>query len=69
VLLQGFSRGILSAGVVHVSTSIGGVSAGFGDARATGIFRVRCISGGVAVRQAPEPGPIRGDQGELSILF
>jgi hypothetical protein len=69
VLLQGFSRGILSAGVVHVSTSIGDVSAGFGDARATDIFRVRCIPGGVAVRRAPEPGPIRGDRGELFVLF
>jgi hypothetical protein len=55
---RGFSRGILSVGVVHVSTGIGGVSADFGDARAAGIFRVRCISGGVAVRQAPEPGPV-----------
>jgi hypothetical protein len=35
---RGFSYGILSAGVVHVSTGIGGVSAGFGDARAAGIF-------------------------------
>jgi hypothetical protein len=66
---RGFSRAILSAGVVHVSTGIGGVSAGFGDARAAGIFRVRCISGGVAVRRAPEPGPVRGDRGELSVLF
>jgi hypothetical protein len=69
VLLQGFSRGILSAGVVHVSTGIGGVAASFGDARATDIFRVRRIPGGVAVRRAPEPGPIRGDRGELFIMF
>jgi hypothetical protein len=69
VLLQGFSRGILSAGVVHVSTNIGDVSSGFGDAHATNIFRVRCIPGGVAVRRAPEPGPIRGNRGELFILF
>jgi hypothetical protein len=69
VLLQGFSRGILSAGMVHVSTGVGGVSANFGDVRATGFFRVRCISGGVVVRRAPEPGPIRGDRGELSVLF
>jgi hypothetical protein len=53
VLLQGFSRGILSAGVVHVSTGISDVSAGFGDARATDIFRVRRVPGGVAVRRAP----------------
>jgi hypothetical protein len=65
----GFFRGILSAGVVHVSTGIGDVTAGFGDARATDIFRVRRIPGGVAVRRAPEPGPIRGDRGELFVLF
>jgi hypothetical protein len=68
VLLQGFYRGISSAGVVHVPTGIGNVSAGFGDARATGTIRVRCILGGVVVRRAPEPGPIRGDRGELFIL-
>jgi hypothetical protein len=54
----GFFRGNLSAGGVHVLTGFDDVSAGFGDARATDIFRVRCISGGVAVRRAPEPGPI-----------
>jgi hypothetical protein len=43
VLLQGFFRGILPVGVVRVS-------AGFGDARATGAIRVRCIPGGVAMR-------------------
>jgi hypothetical protein len=69
VLLQGFFRGILSAGVVHVSTGIGDVAAGFGDAHTTNIFRVRCIPGGVAVRRAPEPGPIQGDRGELFVLF
>jgi hypothetical protein len=69
VLLQGFSRGILPVGVVHVSTGIGDVATGFGDAHATDIFRVRRIPGGVAVRRAPEPGPIRGDRGELFVLF
>jgi hypothetical protein len=69
VLMQGFSRGILSAVVVHVSTGIGDVASGFGDARATNIFRVRRIPGGVAVRRAPEPGPIRGNRGELFVLF
>jgi hypothetical protein len=69
VLLQGFSRGILSAGEVHVSTGIGDVAADFGDARATDIFRVWRIPRGVAVRRAPEPGPILGDQGELFVLF
>jgi hypothetical protein len=42
VLLQGFSREFLLVGVVFVSTGIGDVSAGFGHARATGTFRVRC---------------------------
>jgi hypothetical protein len=68
VLLQGFSREILPAGVVFVSTGIGDVSASFGRARATGTSRVRCTPGGVAMRRAPEPGPIRGDRGELSVL-
>jgi hypothetical protein len=67
--MQGFYRGILSVGVVRVPTGISNISADFGDARATGTIRVRCISGGVAVRRAPEPGPIRGDWGELFVLF
>jgi hypothetical protein len=68
VLLQGFYRGIWSAGVVHIPTGVGDVSAGFGDARAAGTTHGRCNSGGVAAR-APEPGPVQGDQSELSILF
>jgi hypothetical protein len=69
VLLQGFYRGISSVGVVHIPTGIGNVSAGLGDARATDTTCVRCIPGGVAVRRAPEPGPIRGDWAELFVLF
>jgi hypothetical protein len=69
VLVQGFYRGISSVGVVHIPTGIGNISAGFGDARATDTTRVRCILGGVAVRRAPKPGPIRGDRGELFVLF
>jgi hypothetical protein len=69
VLLQGFYRGILSVGMVHVPTGTGSVAAGFGAARATDIFRVRRVRGGVAVCRAPEPGPIRGDRGELFVLF
>jgi hypothetical protein len=46
VLLQGFSRGILPVGLVHVST-------GFGDAHATGTIRVQRIPRGVAARRAP----------------
>jgi hypothetical protein len=50
VLLQGFYRRISQVGVVRVSTGIGNVSAGFGDTRATGAVRLRCILGGVAMR-------------------
>jgi hypothetical protein len=57
VLLQGFFREFLPVGVVFISTCISDVSAGLGHVRATGIFRVRCTPGGVAVRRAPEPGP------------
>jgi hypothetical protein len=69
VLMQGFYRGIWSAGVVHIPTDVGDVSAGLGDARATGTTHGRCNSGGVAARRAPEPGPVQGDRGELSDLF
>jgi hypothetical protein len=58
VLLQGFFREFLLVGVLFVSTDIGDISAGFGHARATGTFRFRCTPGGVAVRRAPEPGPV-----------
>jgi hypothetical protein len=34
-----------------------------------GIVCVRCTLGGVAVHRAPEPGPLRGDRGELFDLF
>jgi hypothetical protein len=36
VLLQGFYRETWSEGVVRISTGVGNVSAGFGDARAAG---------------------------------
>jgi hypothetical protein len=62
VLLQEFYREIWSEGVVRISTSVGDISAGFGDARAAGTIRGRCNPGGVAVRRAPEPGPVRGDR-------
>jgi hypothetical protein len=55
--------------VVHISTGVGDVSAGFGDARAAGTIRGRCNPGGVAVRRVPEPGPVRGDRVELYDLF
>jgi hypothetical protein len=69
VLLQGFYSGIWSEGVVHIPTGVGDVSVGFGDARAAGTIRGRCNPGGVAVRRAPEPGPVRGDRVELYDLF
>jgi hypothetical protein len=69
VLLQGFYRGIWSTGVVHVSTGVGDVPAGFGDIRATGTTYGRCNSGGVAVRRAPEPGPVQGGRGKLYDLL
>jgi hypothetical protein len=69
VVLQGFSREILPVGVVFVSTDIGDISTGFSHARATGTFRIRCTPEGVAAHRATEPGPIRGDRGELSVLF
>jgi hypothetical protein len=69
VFLQGFYRAIWSEGVVHIPTSVGDVSAGFGDARAAGTICGRCHPGGVAVRRAPEPGPVRGDRVELYDLF
>jgi hypothetical protein len=69
VLLQGFFREFLPVCGALVSTGIGDVPAGLGNARTTGTSRVRCTLGGVAMHRAPEPGPIRGDQGELSVLF
>jgi hypothetical protein len=34
-----------------------------------GIICVRCVPGDVAVRRAPERGPVRSDRGELFDLF
>jgi hypothetical protein len=34
-----------------------------------GAICVRCSLGGVAVRRAPKPRPVRCDRGELSDLF
>jgi hypothetical protein len=69
VLLQGFYREIWSQGVVHIPTGVGNVSAGFGDTRTAATIRGRRNPGGVAVRRAPEPGPVRGDRVELYDLF
>jgi hypothetical protein len=58
VLLQGFFRELLPVCRAFVSTGIGNISAGLGHARMTGTSCIRCILGGVAVRRAPEPGPV-----------
>jgi hypothetical protein len=68
-LLQGFYREIWPESVVHITTGVGNVSAGHGDARAAGTTRGRCNPGGVAVCRAPAPGPVRGDRVELYDLF
>jgi hypothetical protein len=65
----GVYRETWSEGVVHVSTGVGSVSAGFGDVCAAGTSCGRCNPRGVAMRRAPEPGPVRGDQVELYNLF
>jgi hypothetical protein len=65
----GVNRESWSEGMVHVSTGVGNVSAGFGDARAAGTVSSGCNPEGVAVRQAPEPGPVRGDRVEPYDLF
>jgi hypothetical protein len=70
VLLQGFFAR---------STSVWGVSFNrhrqcsnrlrWCHAHITSVACVRCPLGGVAARRAPEPGPVRGDRGELYDLF
>jgi hypothetical protein len=70
VILQGFFTG--SAGVRGVSFSRH--RRYFSRPRrcrahALGVVCVRCTPGGVAVRRAPKPRPVRGDRGELFDLF
>jgi hypothetical protein len=70
VLLHGFFREAYHRVGCLFSTGIGNVPTGLGGAtHMTGTASVRCTLGGVAVRRAPEPGPVRGDRGELSDLF
>jgi hypothetical protein len=69
VLLQGFFHEFSPVCGALVLTGIDDVLAGLGNAHTTGTSRVRCTLGGLAVRRALEPGPIRGDRGELSVLF
>jgi hypothetical protein len=68
---------VLLQGVFASPTSVRGAyfnrhrqcSSRFGHTRIAGTAWVRCTLGGVAVRRAPEPGPVRGDRGKLSDLF
>jgi hypothetical protein len=66
---RGFFASFLPVCEVFVSTGIGDVPAGLGRTRMTGNSCVRCTLGGVGVRRAPEPGPVQGDRGELSVLL
>jgi hypothetical protein len=58
VLLQGFFREFLPVCGAFVSTGIGDVPVGLGRTRMTGTSCVRSTLGVVAVRQAPEHGPV-----------
>jgi hypothetical protein len=69
VLLQEFFREFLPVCGALVLTGIGTIPAGLGHTRMIGDSRIRCTPGGVAVHRAPEPGPIRGDRDELSVLL
>jgi hypothetical protein len=61
----------LSLCEVFISAGLGDVSAGLGGTirmcRRSRAFDA--YPGGVAMRRAPEPGPVRGDRGGLSDLF
>jgi hypothetical protein len=69
VLLQGFfARPSSARGVLFQPASPMFQPASVHHAHTSGAFRVRCSLGGVTVHRAPEPGPVRGDRGELSDL-
>jgi hypothetical protein len=69
VLLQGFFRETLQrVGCLFQPTSAMFQPALVHHAHMSGAVCVRCSLGGVAVRRAPELGPVRGDRGELSDL-
>jgi hypothetical protein len=70
VLLQGFFRETLQrAGRLFQPASAMFQPASVRHTHMSGVACVRCSLGGVAVRRAPEPGPVRGDRGELSDLY
>jgi hypothetical protein len=69
VLLQGFFRETLQhVGCLFQPASAMFQPASVHHAHTSGAICIRCSLGGVAVRRAPEPGLVRGDQGELSDL-
>jgi hypothetical protein len=69
VLLQGFFRESLRrAGCLFQPASTMFQPASVHHAHTFGAVCVRCSLGGVAMRRATGPGPVRGDRGELSDL-
>jgi hypothetical protein len=69
MLLQGFFRETLQrAGCLFQPASAMFQPASVHRAHMSGVACIRCSLGGVAVRRAPEPGPVRGDRGVLSDL-
>jgi hypothetical protein len=70
VLLQRFFRETLQrAGCLFQPASTMFQPASVHHAHTSGAVCVLCSLGGVAVRRALEPGPVRGDWGELSDLY
>jgi hypothetical protein len=70
VLLQGFLQSLPVCWVL-VSAGIDNIPDGLGGAMRTylAFVRARCTPRRVAVRRAPEPGPVRGDRDGLFDLF
>jgi hypothetical protein len=69
VLLQGFFRETLQReGCLFQPASAMFQPASVHHTHTSGAVCVWCSLGGVAMRRAPEPGPVRGDRGELSDL-
>jgi hypothetical protein len=70
VLLQGFFRETLQrAGCLFQPASTMFQPASVHHAHMSGVACVRRSLRGVALRRAPELGPVRGDRGELSDLY